>query len=66
MLEFNKIDRINLVSNPPVKSEATLLVFFIKERIIYPHLSTHLSIIFKLSLVPRGILFSLLLIKLLA
>ena len=32
-----------------------LLVFFIRERIIYPHLSTHWSIIFNPSLDSNGI-----------
>ncbi len=43
--EFNKIVKSVLVSKPPERSNDILLVFFLRERRMKPHLSTHLSII---------------------
>ena len=59
IFEFRKRGKSVRVSNPPVKSKEILSVCFLRERIIYPHLSTHLSIISKLSSEPKGIEFSL-------
>ena len=59
MPEFNKIDNIVLVSNPPERSAEILLVFLFKERKMYTHLSIHLSIMFSPSLDSKGIVFSL-------
>ena len=57
--ELSKIANTKRVSNPPVKSDNILLVCFFKERIIYPHLSIHLSIIFNPFSDSRGTEFSL-------